>query len=315
MKRKALVTGCAGFIGSTLSEALIKQGYHVTGVDCFTGNYPRWIKERNLQSLINYPNFTWIEADLCKLDLKSLVDEQNVVFHQAALPGVRLSWNKEFKEYVDNNILATQLLLEAVKNSNIDKFVYASSSSIYGSMNGPTKEEQIPSPYSPYGSTKLSGEHLCHLYFANYQVPVVSLRYFTVYGPRQRPDMAFHRFIKNILLDQPINVFGDGSQTRDFTFIKDAVKANLLAMEKGKPGEVYNVGGGSNIALIDVIETLGKIMSKQPKINYLPEQPGDAKHTNSDISKAQLELGYSPSYPLEKGLTEQVAYIKSLYKL
>lgn len=263
--------------------------------------------------LKNNSNFTFIQGDLCLLDLQTILKEQDVVFHQAALPGVRSSWNKEFKQYVNHNIIGTHLLLEAVKESGIEKMIYASSSSIYGTMNGPTREEQVPSPYSPYGTTKLTGEHLCQLYFLNYGVPVVSLRYFTVYGPRQRPDMAFHRFIKNILFDKAIDVYGDGKQTRDFTYIDDAVSANLLAMEKGKIGEVYNIGGGSNIELIKVIALLGKIMNKELKINYLPAQPGDAVHTYADITKAKLQLGYYPNYPLEKGLEKEVDFIKTIY--
>lgn len=308
-----LVTGCAGFIGSTLAEKLLSLGYHVTGVDCFTDNYTKWIKNKNLEELVRHPNFTWIQANLLSLNLKVLIQKQYAVFHQAAIPGVRSSWGEDFKTYVDYNILATQKLLEAVKDSKIVKMIYASSSSIYGQSTGPTKEIQTPAPYSPYGVTKLSGEHLCQLYYKNYGVPVVSLRYFTVYGPKQRPDMAFHKFIRNILANKEITIYGDGKQTRDFTYIDDAVLANLLAMEKGRPGEAYNIGGCSRVELLKVIQMLGKLMDEPPILQFSEDQPGDPKHTWADIEKARIDLTYNPSYPLEKGLENQIAYIQSLY--
>lgn len=311
--RSVLVTGCAGFIGSTLTEELLSQGYHVIGVDALTENYEAWVKEKNMSNVVNHPLFQYIESDLRLLNLSELLQNVEVVFHQAAMPGVRSSWGADFQQYVNHNVSVTQKLLEAVKESRVQKIIYASSSSIYGSMVGPTKETQTPAPYSPYGVTKLAAEHLCQLYFHNYRVPVVSLRYFTVYGPRQRPDMAFHRFIHNMLTDKPITVYGDGQQTRDYTYIRDAVQANLLAMEKGRPGQVYNIGGSSRTSLNQVIEWLGEIMNKRPQVINAAKQPGDPQHTWANIDKAGQELGYNPAFPLKLGLHKQVAYIQALY--
>lgn len=311
--RSVLVTGCAGFIGSTLTEELLSQGYHVIGVDALTENYEAWVKEKNMSNVVNHPLFQYIESDLRLLNLSELLQNVDVVFHQAAMPGVRSSWGADFQQYVNHNVSVTQKLLEAVKESRVQKIIYASSSSIYGSMVGPTKETQTPAPYSPYGVTKLAAEHLCQLYFHNYRVPVVSLRYFTVYGPRQRPDMAFHRFIHNMLTDKPITVYGDGQQTRDYTYIRDAVQANLLAMEKGRPGQVYNIGGSSRTSLNQVIEWLGEIMNKRPQVINAAKQPGDPQHTWANIDKAGQELGYNPAFPLKLGLHKQVAYIQALY--
>ncbi len=311
--RSVLVTGCAGFIGSTLTEELLSQGYHVIGVDALTENYEAWVKEKNMSNVVNHPLFQYIESDLRLLNLSELLQNVDVVFHQAAMPGVRSSWGADFQQYVNHNVSVTQKLLEAVKESRVQKIIYASSSSIYGSMVGPTKETQTPAPYSPYGVTKLAAEHLCQLYFHNYRVPVVSLRYFTVYGPRQRPDMAFHRFIHNMLTDKPITVYGDGQQTRDYTYIRDAVQANLLAMEKGRPGQVYNIGGSSRTSLNQVIEWLGEIMNKRPQVINAAKQPGDPQHTWANIDKAGQELGYNPAFPLKLGLHKQVEYIQALY--
>ncbi|WP_054636647.1 NAD-dependent epimerase/dehydratase family protein [Thalassobacillus sp. C254] len=312
---KVLVTGCAGFIGSTLVDSLLKQGYEVTGIDCFTDNYDIRIKQKNMKPSSHHKRFNWIQGNLLSIDVKDLIETHPYVFHQAALPGVRKSWGEDFHAYVEHNIRATQKLLEAVKNSNMNKLVYASSSSVYGTMNGPTSEEKLPAPYSPYGVTKLSAEHLCQLYQQNYGVPVISLRYFTVYGPRQRPDMAIHQFIKNILAGQPITIYGQGEQTRDFTYIRDAVEANIQAMDNGISGEAYNIGGGTKISVHDLIKIIETITCKKAKINYLPKQPGDAEHTWADITKARNDLQFSPSYSLEKGIYHQMLQIKDLYGL
>lgn len=311
--KRVLVTGCAGFIGSSLSLELLEKGYEVIGIDSFTENYTKWIKNRNMDQLINYPSFSYVQGSLLTLDLPLLLKSVSYIFHQAAIPGVRSSWGNDFQKYVDYNILATQKLLEAAKHSFIEKMIYASSSSIYGQTHGKTAENQLPTPFSPYGVTKLAGEHLCKLYHTNYGVPTVSLRYFTVYGPGQRPDMAFHKFIRNMLAQKEITIYGDGEQTRDYTYIADAVTANLLAMEKGRPGEVYNIGGSSRVKLLDVINIIAKMMNVEPILSYVEAQPGDPQHTWADISKARTELGYNPAYPLEEGLRQQVAYIQSLY--
>ena len=242
---KVIVTGAAGFIGSNLVEALLAQGHQVVGVDRFTDYYDTRVKHRNLASVLRRPGFKLIQDDIRNLDWASLLEDVDIVYHQAAQAGVRASWGDGFQAYTDLNVNSTQVLLEAAKDANLSRFVYASSSSVYGdAIAYPTSENTLPQPVSPYGVTKLAAEHLCRLYHVNYGVPTVSLRYFTVYGPRQRPDMAFHKFLKAALDDEPISVYGDGQQTRDFTFIKDAVAANLAAATvTGAIGEVFNIGG------------------------------------------------------------------------
>jgi UDP-glucuronate 4-epimerase len=308
-----LVTGCAGFIGSALCRRLLKLRYTVTGIDCFIDNYEKSIKKRNLKTLLDQKNFTMIEKNILDVDLISLLTDIDYVFHQAAVPGVRTSWGSQFGTYVDHNIRATQLLLEAAKQSPVKKFIYASSSSIYGITEGKTPETTVPRPHSPYGVTKLAGEQLCSLYADNYAVPTVSLRYFTVYGPGQRPDMAFHQFIRSMLKGETINVYGDGTQSRDFTYIEDAIDANLKAMHSPKAGEVYNIGGQSNIVLRDAIYLLGDLMGIEPKMRSLLKQAGDPPHTWADISKAKRELAYSPVVPLKEGLLAEIQYVRDLY--
>jgi nucleoside-diphosphate-sugar epimerase len=236
-----LVTGAAGFIGSTLATKLTDNGASVTGLDCFTDYYGRDIKEHNLAALRSRPNFRFVETTLQQADLPALLQGVTHVYHLAAQAGVRKSWGDDFRTYTTHNIDATQRLLEAVKGHPLTRFVYASSSSVYGDVATiPMRETAYVQPVSPYGVTKLAAEHLCHLYFVNHGVPTVSLRYFTVYGPRQRPDMGFHRFIRAALLEQPITLFGDGEQSRDFTFVDDIVAATMAAGDRGRPGAVYN---------------------------------------------------------------------------
>ncbi|RAP22354.1 UDP-glucose 4-epimerase [Brevibacillus laterosporus] len=312
---KVLVTGCSGFIGSSLCHFLLREGYDVTGIDAYKANYERWIKERNLETLKQYSRFRFLEVDLATYPLKPFLHSFDYIFHLAAIPGVRTSWGKSFKEYTDNNILVTQLLLEAAQNSAIKKIVYASSSSVYGGMTGAADERQTPHPISPYGVTKLSAEHLCQLYAQNFQVPVISLRYFTVFGPRQRPDMAFHQFIYCILQERPIVIFGDGEQSRDFTFIDDVVVANFLAMQSEYVGEVFNIGGVSRLSINKVIRIAEKYTGKKAKFQHFPEQSGDPKHTWADITKAKNMLHYNPQFDLEKGIYLQIQDIKTLYNL
>ncbi|MEW9669827.1 NAD-dependent epimerase/dehydratase family protein [Ammoniphilus sp. 3BR4] len=311
--KKAVVTGCAGFIGSSLSKRLLDEEFEVVGIDCFTDNYDRKIKEKNLEKFLNHENFTFLMDHITHLDWGSLLQGTDYIFHQAAMPGVRTSWGKSFDTYVLNNIMATQVLLEAVKRNPVKKFIYASSSSIYGSTHGSTPETLIPRPLSPYGVTKLAGEQLCHLYADNYGIPTVSLRYFTVYGPGQRPDMAFHKFIHSLQFGNPIQVYGDGTQSRDFTYIDDVIEANLLAMNYPGSGEAFNIGGKSRIVLKDVIELLGKLMGVTPKINYVQKQAGDPAHTWANIEKAKALLGYAPKISLEEGFKAEIAYVKELY--
>lgn len=313
---KILVTGVAGFIGSHLAERLLKDGYEVRGVDSFLDYYPRPVKEHNIKSLVGSKGFEFVEGDILGLDLRKLLDGVGGVFHQAAIAGVRSSWGARFDEYVRNNILGTQLLLEASKDMTLKKFVYASSSSVYGDSDElPIKETSPVRPVSPYGVTKLSGEQLAYLYFKGYGVPVVSLRYFTVYGPRQRPDMAFHKFLKAVITGGEIEVYGTGEQTRDFTYISDAIDANIAAFSGGVSGEAYNVGGGSRIKLIDCIRILEEIAGKKARLGFGESQRGDARHTYADVSKAKRDFLYSPCVGIREGLTEHYNWLKKNLEL
>lgn len=300
---KALVTGCVGFIGSHLVDKLLELGYEVIGIDCFTDYYSKEIKEANISNALNHDNFEFIEEDILNLNEYPEVD---YVFHEAAQAGVRASWGKSFEIYTRNNVQATQKLLEFYKDSNIKKFVYASSSSVYGDAELPMREDSLLKPVSPYGVTKLAGEYLCYLYWKNYSVPAISLRYFTVYGPRQRPDMAIHKFVKAILNDEEITVFGDGTQTRDFTFVDDAVEANILAAENDLVGEVFNIGGGSRISVNELIKRMEDITEKRIKVNYIEKQKGDVKDTLADTSRAKELLSWSPKVDIKEGLKKHI---------
>lgn len=301
-----LVTGVAGFIGSHLAERLVRN-YNVIGVDCFTDYYAVRTKERNLHNLLLKPNFQLIRTDLSQSDLRKL--DVDYVFHLAGQPGVRASWGTEFDSYVKDNILATQKLLESFLDSHLKKFVFASSSSVYGDTNNlPIAEGEPLRPLSPYGVTKLAAENLCTLYYKNYGLPTVSLRYFTVYGPRQRPDMGVSRFIRSVLRKKEIAIYGDGTQTRDLTFVSDAVAANVLAAESNVKGEVFNIAGGSRINLLDLITLIEKIARRKAIKNFVGKQKGDVAHTWASTKKAQEMLGYSPRVPLEEGLKQQVKW-------
>lgn len=307
---RCLVTGVAGFIGSTLAERLVSDGHEVVGVDCFTDYYARSVKEANLETLRSSSRFELREQDLSVADIDGLLGGVEVVFHQAAQAGVRASWGVTFESYTRHNILATQRLLEAVKGASVRRLVYASSSSVYGdTLDLPMRETSRPRPFSPYGVSKLAAEHLSELYRHNFGVSTVSLRYFTVYGPRQRPDMGFHKFIACMLRGAPLPVFGDGRQTRDFTFIDDIVEANLLALNEGASG-VYNVGGGSRVTLNEVLQTLSEIVGVPLSIDHVDPQAGDVRHTEADTTRAQTELGYAPRVGLREGLTRQVASMR-----
>jgi nucleoside-diphosphate-sugar epimerase len=308
---RCLVTGVGGFIGSSLAERLIDLGHEVLGVDRFADYYPRPIKENNLARLRGEARFRLVEADLARADLAPLVEGRDVVWHQAAQAGVRASWGKTFETYVDDNVLATQRLLEAAKLAGVRKVVAASSSSVYGEdVELPMRETNRPRPYSPYGVTKLAAEHLCELYRANFGLPTVSLRYFTVYGPRQRPDMGFNKFIAAALSGKPIQVFGDGEQTRDFTFVADAVDANVAAAADGVTG-VFNIGGGSRVTLNHVLETLGEIVGPLA-LERIGKQAGDVRHTWADTTRAREAFGFAPKVALREGLAAQVAWQRAL---
>lgn len=312
----SIVTGTAGFVGSHLVEALLSQGQQVIGVDHFNDYYNPGLKRKNISSFENHPNFNLIEADIQSVDWAALLADAEVVYHQAAQAGVRASWGDGFRAYTERNINATQVLLEAAKEAkHLKRFVFASSSSVYGNAETlPTSESVCPQPVSPYGMTKLASEHLCGLYHKNFGVPVASLRYFTVYGPRQRPDMAFHKFFRTILLDEPIPIYGDGQQTRDYTFISDVVAANLAAATApAAVGEVFNIGGGSRVVLTEVLDTMEKIVGRPIHRNHVEAAKGDARHTGADVSKAQKLLGYQPKVSLPEGLRKEWEWIKALY--
>lgn len=307
---KALVTGAAGFIGSHLSAALLDAGASITAIDCFTDYYPRPLKEANLAAVRDRRGFTFVEAAMQDIDLKPLLDGVTHVFHLAAQAGVRKSWGRDFDVYTRNNVEATQRLLEAMVGMPIQKYVYSSSSSVYGdNVPLPMREDTYLQPLSPYGVSKLAAEHLGHLYWANHGVPAVSLRYFTVYGPRQRPDMGFQRFLTAVRDDKPITVYGDGEQTRDFTFVGDIVAANLAAADQGRPGNVYNIGGGSRVTLNHVLELIGRVTGKKVAIQREPEQKGDMRHTYADTSAARRDLGFTPKVNLESGLDQQYRWL------
>lgn len=286
----------------------------MTGIDAITDYYPAKIKKRNLAGLLKHPQFHFQKGNLNRLDLAKFLKSTDVVFHQAAQPGVRASWGQSFHIYMECNISATQRLLEAAKGlKNIKKFVYASSSSVYGKVDSlPMRESQRCSPFSPYGVTKYAAEHLCQLYHSNYGVPSVSLRYFTVYGPRQRPDMAFHRFMESALSDRPIRIFGSGRQSRDFTYVDDIVSANIAAGEKGREGAVYNLGGGSRIMLIDALKILEKAVGKKLQLKREQTALGDVDRTGADTSLAKKEIGFRPQTTLAEGLRAQAAWHRKM---
>ena len=307
---KALVTGAAGFIGSHLSEQLVSAGHAVTGIDVFTDYYPRVRKEANLSRLRADSRFTLVETALADADWPRLLDGVTWVFHLAAQAGVRKSWGRDFHVYTVNNVEGTQVLLEACKGRPLERVVYASSSSVYGDEVAlPMREDARPQPVSPYGVTKLSAEQLCHLYCVNHGVPTAAMRYFTVYGPRQRPDMGFHRFFLAAMRNDPITVFGDGRQTRDFTFVSDAVAATIAASTRGIPGAVYNIGGGSRVELMDVFELIGRVTGKTLRLEKIEPQAGDMRDTYADTSRARDALGFAPTVTLEQGLRAQFQWM------
>jgi UDP-glucose 4-epimerase len=313
---KIIVTGAAGFIGSHIAEALLQQGEEVIGIDEFNDYYDPMLKRKNIAHLQCWPGFTLVEGDIQFLDWQTLLQDVDIIYHQAAQAGVRASWGQGFRAYTERNINATQILLEAAKDAKtLKRLVYASTSSVYGDAETlPTHESIIPQPVSPYGITKLAAERMCSLYYKNFGVPIVSLRYFTVYGPRQRPDMAFHKFYKAVLQDEAIPIYGDGQQTRDFTFISDAVAANLAAATVPEAvGEIFNIGGGSRVVLAEVLDTMSEIVGKPIKKNYIDKAMGDARHTAADVTKARQILGYNPQVSLRDGLAQEWQWVKALY--
>ncbi len=308
---KAIVTGVAGFIGSQLAEALLRDGHEVVGIDCFTDYYPRAVKEANLAALRDARAFRLVDGRLQDLDLVPLLDGAAQVFHFAAQAGVRASWGRDFDHYTSHNVLATQRLLEAAVAAGRPRIVYASSSSVYGdSTTLPLREDLPCQPVSPYGVTKLAGEHLAVLYHRNLALPTVSLRLFTVYGPRQRPDMAFHRFLKAARDGTAVSIFGDGMQTRDFTYVDDVLAAARAAALSGRPGSVYNVGGGVRVTLNHVLRLVEKVTAKPLLVNRLGAEKGDMRDTSADTTAAARDLGFHSTVSLAEGLAREWTWVQ-----
>lgn len=306
-----VVTGCAGFLGSHLCEALLASGHSVTGVDCFTGYYARALKERNVAWLARAPGFRLVEADIAEAPLAPLLDGADVVFHLAAQAGVRTSFGNGVHDYLHHNVQATQALLEEVAGRELRAFVYASSSSVYGDQDTyPVAEDAPLRPLSPYGATKVITEQLAQVFFRSHGVPAVGLRYFTVYGPRQRPDMAFSRFLRRAVGGQTLQVLGDGRQVREFTYVDDVVAATLAAVEHGQRGSVYNVGGGQPVSVLGAVALLEQLLDRSLRVEYLDGSPGDPRRTEADISRATRDLGYVPATPLADGLA---AHLEALH--
>jgi nucleoside-diphosphate-sugar epimerase len=310
---KVVVTGAAGFIGSHLTDSLLADGHEVVGIDAFVDYYPRGQKERNLEGARAQRTFTLVEGSLQELDLAPLLANAGQVYHLAAQAGVRASWGRDFDGYTDHNVLATQRLLEAALDAGVPRVVNASSSSVYGdAAQLPLREDAACRPLSPYGVTKLAAENLGVLYEKNHGLPVVSLRYFTVYGPRQRPDMAFHKFLKACRDGGTIRVYGDGRQTRDFTYIADIVAATRAAGDSGRPGCVYNVGGGERIALLDVLELIQQVAGRRVEIVHEEAQKGDMRDTFADTTAARRDLGFGSTVPLADGLRAEWDWIRGI---
>lgn len=310
--KRALVTGCAGFIGSHLTQRLLNDGVAVIGIDGFVDNYDVAAKLRNLAEIGKHPDFTFHSTMLQAGRWEVWLENVDVVFHLAALPGVRNSWGKAFAEYVSHNVLATQNLLEAcLQQPKPPAVVVSSSSSVYGTMQGPLTDESAPlRPVSPYGVTKEAMEQICSVYVKAYGLPISMLRYFTVYGPRQRPDMAFHRFFRQLMKGEPVAIYGDGQQSRDFTYVTDAVEANILAARHAVPGDIFNVGGEREIKVVDVLTIMGTLMNLTPQIVFQNGPPGDSLRTCANIQFAQQRLGYQPKVLLEEGLRNQLAEMR-----
>lgn len=310
---KCLVTGVAGFVGSHLAERLLAEGHRVVGVDAFTDYYAEAIKLANLRRSASDPSFRLVRGNLLELRPETLLEDVDVVFHLAAQAGVRASWGQAFEHYTGWNVLATQRLLEACRDRALRRFVYASSSAVYGRSELPMREESPTRPLSPYGVSKLAAEHLCSLYASAYGLPAVSLRYFTVFGPRQRPDMAFHRFIRALRAGTPIPLFGDGRQTRDFTYVADVVDATgRAAVAELEPGTVLNVAGGVRVELRDAIALLGELTDR-PAVTAPGNAPaGEMAHTYADTTRAVALLGWRPKTSLADGLREEVRWIEAM---
>ena len=308
----ALVTGCAGFIGSHLTESLLADCLDVVGIDCFNDNYGSQAKLDNLEGPRSYGGFTFLPVDLSKGELGAAVDACDVIFHLAAEPGVRTSWGARFEQCMRNNVLATQRLLEAARHEPGRRFVYASHSSVYGDAEAmPTTEDAVPAPRSPYGASKLAGEQLCDVYRREHDLGTVALRFFSVYGPRQRPDMAFHAFCRAIVRREPLHVLGSGAQTRDFTYVGDVVRAlRSAAVAPGVEGRAFNVGGGARVSVNEAIERLAGLAGRPLDVRRAPRAAGDVRDTGADITRARAALGYEPLVAVADGLAAEFAWME-----
>lgn len=307
-----LVTGCAGFIGSHTSERLLAEGHRVRGVDSFTDYYDPALKHRNLEQVREHPDFELRTADLGSVELHGLLDGIDGVVHLAGQPGVRASWADGFAEYVTRNIDVTQRLLEAARSADLQRFVAASSSSVYGDADTyPTTEDALPRPVSPYGVTKLAAEHLCTLYATNFGVPTVSMRYFTVYGPRQRPDMALRRMIDLTLEGRPFQLFGDGSTSRSFTYVDDVVDANLAALTgTPTPGSAFNIANESTTSMSELLELVGECIGRPVEVDRHPSESGDARRTGGSSASARAAIGWAPRTELREGIRRMVDWCR-----
>lgn len=311
---RALVTGAAGFIGSHLALRLRNDGHDVVGIDSFTDYYALALKEANKTQVVD-AGARFVRGDLNDVDLNELLDGVEVIFHLAGQPGVRSSWGSDFSIYTHCNIEATQRLLEASRGkSELRRLIYASSSSIYGDAERyPTSETDQPRPVSPYGVTKLAGEHLCGLYAKNFGVPTVALRYFTVYGPGQRPDMAFTRFTTAAIRGEEIVVYGTGEQVRDFTYVGDVVDANLLAATgEVKPGAVFNVAGGTHSSVNEVLTLLEDLVGQSLSVTRQEAVAGDVRRTGGDTNAIHSVLGWQPRISLREGIEKQLSWATGL---
>jgi len=306
-----LVTGVAGFIGSQVAEALLAKGYFVIGVDNLNDYYSPDSKRENLSALLSSKAFIFHEKDLNDIPAGTLPAHIDFAFHLAGQPGVRSSWSTSFETYVTSNILATQRLLELIVNCDVRRLIFASSSSIYGQASGPVTERSIPRPLSPYGATKLAAEGVCLAYSSEYSLPVTILRYFTVYGPRQRPDMAIYKFLNAAITQTPIRIFGDGSQRRAFTYVDDVVNASVSAMNESSHAAIYNISGGRPTTLNDCLAIIEEATGRRIPRQYCETQRGDPYETEADISEAQRCLGYEPRVPLELGIAREWEWLQA----
>jgi UDP-glucuronate 4-epimerase len=309
---RVVVTGAAGFIGSHLSERLLAQGHEVVGIDSFTDYYSRQAKERNLATARRHSHFTFTDVDLAVGELSPAVEGADVIYHLAGRPGVRAAM-MQFDQYWHENVVATHRLLEAVKGHSLKCLVYAGSSSVYGDAEVfPTAETALPAPLSPYGVTKLAGEHLSYVYWKNFRVPAVRLRYFSVYGPRMRPDLMLSRAMQAMYDGAVFDVFGDGEQTREFTYVADAVEGTILAAERGAPGELYNLGGGSSVTVNHALDLVAETAGMELKRRHVERQAADHRNAGASITRARMKLGWEPRTSLRDGLAQQWEWFQEI---